>query len=105
MTGTMVGRAIGVSQQQISKQEHGTSQVTVSQLRLFAELYGRTLDQIVREMELDNSSSNGFTESEAAPFLVESSEPMVIDLAVLTDPLDRRHLLRHYHALKRRSAR
>lgn len=104
MTETMVGQAIGVSQQQISKQERGISQVAVSQLKLLAELYGMTLVQILREMGLDDSSRSGFTEPEATPFVMEPSEAMIIDLGVLTDPLDRQHLLRHYSALKRRSA-
>lgn len=105
MTETMVGRAISVSQQQISKQERGISQVAVSQLKLLAGLYGTTLVEILTEMGLDDTRRHSFAEPEAALFAMESSEPMIIDLAALTDPSDRQHLLRHYNALKRRSAR
>lgn len=106
-----VAAILSVSQQLISDQENGRKRVSIAQLLRLAALYGRSLAQLIAEMELDHPRPAHFSEAEQMAYRAETTvergrkgarEPFWIDLNELDDPAERDALFDRFNRLKQK---
>jgi len=106
-----VAAILNVSQQLISDQENGRKRVSIAQLLRLAALYGRSLAQLIAEMELDHPRSAHFGEAEQMAYRAETTvergrkgarEPFWIDLNEFDDPAERDALFDRFNRLKQK---
>lgn len=100
-----VASALGVSQQQVNKQEKGTARLSLDQLRRLGAFYGRTLVRLIREIELEKEGVGALSDGEAPTYDAgpaarsyhidsnRTQEPFLIDIAKIRDPAGRRSVL------------
>lgn len=111
MSGEQVASALDVSQQLVSEQESGRKRLSIAQLLKLAALYGKTLAQLIAEMELDCRAPTHFADGAQAAYRADTTErgsakaarqPFLIDLDQLDDPAERKAVLDLFNRFKER---